>query len=173
MSTLALLALLPFPALVIIAALRDATSMTIPNWISVALAGAFVIAGLFVKLPLPLFGTAALAGVVMLTAGIALFAVRALGGGDAKLLAACALWLGWSGLTPLIVYTGLAGGVLVLTLLAGRRAAAAYAFHGPGWVDRLLTPGGDVPYGIAIAAGALAAFPQSPLMAAFLRVNGS
>ena len=173
MSTLALLALLPFPALVIIAALRDATSMTIPNWISVALAGAFAIAALFVRLPLPFLGTAALAGVVMLAAGVAMFALRWLGGGDAKLLAACALWLGWSGLTPLIIYTGLAGGVLVLTLLAGRRAAEAYALRGPAWVDRLLTPGGDVPYGIAIAAGALAAFPESPLMAAFLRVNGS
>ena len=173
MTTLALLALLPFPALVIVAALRDATSMTIPNWISVSLAGAFLIAALFVRLPLPFLGTAALAGVVVLAAGVAMFALRWLGGGDAKLLAACALWLGWSGLTPLIIYTGVAGGVLTLSLLASRRAAEVYALRGPAWVDRLLTPGGDVPYGIAIAAGALAAFPQSPLMAAFLRVNGS
>src|SRR4051812_19763737 len=108
MSTLALLALLPFPALVIVAALRDTTSMTIPNWISLALGGAFFIAALVVRLPLPFLGMAALAGVVMLVAGVAMFALRWLGGGDAKLLAACALWLGWSGLTPLIVYTGLA-----------------------------------------------------------------
>jgi prepilin peptidase CpaA len=36
----------------------------------------------------------------------------------------------------------------------------------PAWLDRLLAPAGDIPYGIAIAAGALAAFPHSGLMLA-------
>jgi prepilin peptidase CpaA len=43
-------------------------------------------------------------------------------------------------------------------------------FRPPAWLERLLAPEGDIPYGIAIAAGALAAFPQSGLM---LAVHGA
>jgi prepilin peptidase CpaA len=166
MSLLVAAFLLPFAALTITAALRDVTTMTIPNWISLALLAAFVPAALMVQMPLPLVGMSLAAFAVCLAAGIAMFALRWIGGGDAKLFAACALWLGWGGLTPFIVYTGIAGGVLTLAILAGRHAAEVYAVQAPGWVGRLLTKGGDVPYGVAIAAGALAAFPQSPLILA-------
>ena len=37
-------------------------------------------------------------------------------------------------------------------------------FIGTGWIGRLLTLGGDIPYGVAIAAGALLAWPYSTLM---------
>jgi len=173
MSLLAAVVLLPFAALTIVAALRDVTTMTIPNWISLALVAAYVPAAVVLQLPLSQVGMAVIALVACLAGGIAMFALRWIGGGDAKLFAACALWVGWAGLTPFIVYTGLAGGVLTLTLLAGRRAAEVYAVRGPGWVDRLLSPGGDIPYGVAIAAGALAALPETPLMQAFGRVIGS
>ena len=173
MSLLAAMVLLPFAALTIVAALRDVTTMTIPNWISLALIGAFVPAALILQLPLPVIGLALGAGAACLAAGIAMFALRWIGGGDAKLFAACALWLGWGGLTPFIVYTGLAGGLLTFGLLAGRKAADIYALRGPPWIDRLLTQGGDIPYGVAIAAGALAAFPQSALMQNLGRVIGS
>lgn len=42
-----------------------------------------------------------------------------------------------------------------------------YVLSGPAWVGRLATPGENVPYGVAIAVGALAAFPACALMAAF------
>jgi prepilin peptidase CpaA len=37
---------------------------------------------------------------------------------------------------------------------------------GPRWVGALLEPKGDIPYGVAIAAGALLAFPSSGLFLA-------
>jgi prepilin peptidase CpaA len=43
---------------------------------------------------------------------------------------------------------------------------AGFPLRQPAWVERLLAPDGDIPYGIAIAAGALAAFPESPLVRA-------
>ncbi len=43
------------------------------------------------------------------------------------------------------------------------------AAGGPAWLGRLLTPGEDLPYGLAIAVGALAAFPFSALVLAFGR----
>src|SRR6185295_3013176 len=88
-------------------------------------------------------------------------AMRWIGGGDAKLMAAASMWLGLIGLGPFVFYTALAGGALALMLLAIRSAwVRPLAAGGPPWIDRLATPGGATPYGVAIAAGALLAFPQ-------------
>jgi prepilin peptidase CpaA len=155
--------LLAFPLAVIGAALTDATSYTIPNRISAALALAFLPAALACGLPPAVFATCAGVGAAAFLAGAALFAFRVLGGGDAKLAAACLLWLGLPGATPFLLWTAVAGGVLAVSLLAARQLPPALAGVGPSWVSRLLQPGGDVPYGVAIAVGALAAFPSSPM----------
>jgi prepilin peptidase CpaA len=157
-----------FPALAILAALSDATSMTIPNWISAALALAFFPAALLVGLPTGQIGISVALGVAALMVGAGMFALHWIGGGDAKLLAASVLWLGLAGAGPFLVWTAIAGGVLALALLGARRAVETlgFPFRKPQWLERLLAPAGDIPYGIAIAAGALAAFPQSGLVRA-------
>jgi prepilin peptidase CpaA len=154
-----------FSFLVLIASVRDIVSYTIPNWVSLALAIAFVPAALICGVaPMPLIEAVGL-GVAMLIVGMALFALKWMGGGDAKLLAAASLWLGIPGFAPFLLYTGLAGGVLALGLLALRSAwVRPLALAGPAWVGRLATPGAATPYGVAIAAGALAAFPHGLLM---------
>jgi len=163
---LSMLMLLVFPAMVILAALKDVASYTIPNWIPLTLIAAFPLAALAVGLPLPAMGTAALAGVIALFAGMAMFAARWIGGGDAKLFAAAALWLGLPAATSYIFFTCLAGGLLAGLLLAMRSARMRPVLAaGPGWLAKLSEPGGAVPYGVAIAVGALAAFPLSPLAA--------
>ncbi|MDB5494639.1 MAG: pilus assembly protein CpaA [Phenylobacterium sp.] len=157
-----------FPALVIVAALRDVTSYTIPNWLSLALLAAFPPAALAMGLPLGALGLHLGVGVIGLVAGMAMFALGWIGGGDAKLFAAAALWLGWPAVATYAAMTGLAGGALALTLLALRSGyLRPYVVTGPAWFSRLAEPGENVPYGAAIAAGALAAFPASPFMAAF------
>lgn len=157
-----------FPALVIVAALRDATSYTIPNWISLALIGAFVLAAPAMGLTLPQIGLHLGVGALGLVAGMAMFALGWIGGGDAKLFAAAALWLGWPAAMTYGAMTGMAGGVLALTLLGLRSGyLRPYVVTGPAWFSRLAEPGENVPYGVAIAAGALLAFPASPFMAAF------
>ena len=164
-DTLRSLLIAPFAILVVIAAIRDLTTFTIPNWISLALAAAFAPAALAVGTPLPAIGLSALVGVAMLAVGIVMFALRWIGGGDAKLMAAASMWLGLQGLGPFVLFTGLAGGALALTLLAARSSwVRPFAAIGPGWVDRLATPGGATPYGVAIAVGALAAFPAGVFM---------
>jgi prepilin peptidase CpaA len=157
-----------FPALVITAALRDVTSYTIPNWISLALIAGFVPAALAMGLPLPALGLHLGVGALGLIAGMAMFALGWIGGGDAKLFAGAALWLGWPAVATYGVATGLAGGGLALTLLMLRSGyLRPYVVTGPAWFSRLAEPGENVPYGLAIAIGALAAFPASPFMAAF------
>ena len=160
--------LLVFPVLVIVAALRDATSFTIPNWISLALIGAFFPAAFILGLGWPQIGLHVAAGVAALAAGMAMFALRWIGGGDAKLFAAAGLWLGWSAAVPYLFYTAVAGGALALALVSMRSGwMRAYLVNGPAWVGRLATPGESAPYGVAIAVGAMAAFPASALMLAW------
>jgi prepilin peptidase CpaA len=153
-----------FAALVIVAALKDLSSFTIPNWISVALALAFAPAALVAGVSLGAVGLsfAVAFGVLVLAAGM--FALGWIGGGDAKLMAASALWVGLRGLAPFALYTGLAGGALALLLVAMRSAwVRPLAEAGPAWAKRLATPGEAAPYGVAIAIGALAAFALNPL----------
>jgi len=168
MNTLQAALLTLFPALVIIAALTDATSFIIPNRISLLLLAAYVPASLLLGRPMADMGIDLAVGVAALIAGMAMFAAGWIGGGDAKMFAACALWLGLRGAPSFLMVTAMAGGGLAVLLLNARSASFQTYFAGaPQWLARLVTPGGDVPYGIAIAAGALAAFPQSGLVAAF------
>lgn len=154
-----------FPVLVIIAGLYDITTFTIPNWISGALALLFIPAAIASQLTLVDFGLSAGVGLAALVAAIVMFALNWIGGGDAKLFAAAALWIGWPTAIHFMVVTGLAGGVLAVSLMAMRSAwLRRYAAAGPGWLNRLATPGGSAPYGVAIAAGALITFPNSVLL---------
>jgi prepilin peptidase CpaA len=156
---------LVFPALVIVGALRDVLSYTIPNWISLALVAGFPLAALALGLSLGAIGLHAGIGAAALTAGMAMFALGWVGGGDAKLLAAAGLWLGWPAAVTFLLVTGLAGGALALGLLTLRSSLfRPLVLMGPAWFTRLAEPGENVPYGLAIAVGALVAFPASPLM---------
>jgi prepilin peptidase CpaA len=164
--------LFAFPALVIVGAMRDAVSFTIPNWISIALGAAFFPAALVLGAEPGQIGVACLIGMATLVAGMAMFAVGWIGGGDAKLFAAAGLWMGLGALLPYLLVTALAGGALAVMLLGLRSVwLRPLTAHGPGWISRLATPGENVPYGIAIAFGALAAFPESLLMTLFRAVS--
>lgn len=160
--------LLVFPVLVIVGGLRDLTSFTIPNWISGLLILAFVPAALLLGLAPSAIGMHLLVGLAALAAGVAMFALRWVGGGDAKLFAAAALWLGAPATLTFIMITGLAGGALALALLSLRSPMLRpYVLTGPAWFGRLADPDESVPYGVAIAVGAMFAFPTSSLMQAW------
>jgi len=153
-----------FPALTIVAALRDATSYTIPNWISGGLILGFLAAALALGLSPPALGLHVAVGAAALVAGMAMFALGWIGGGDAKLFATAGLWLGWPAAGQFILITAVAGGGLAVALLGLRSVwLRPHLQGGPAWFGRLATPGENVPYGVAIAVGALAAFPLSDL----------
>lgn len=168
MALIQSLVVFAFPALVIVAGLKDLTSYTIPNWISLALIGAFAPAAFLLGLPLETVGQCAAVGVGALLAGMAMFALGWIGGGDAKLFAASALWLGWPAALPFLLITCVLGGGLAVALL-GLRSYRVQAFvpSNPRWLFRLATKGENVPYGVAIAGGALAAFSDSAIGIAF------
>lgn len=149
-----------FVGLVVTAALEDALSFTIPNRVSLALLVAFVPAALLVEMPLPAIALNIGVGVAALVAGMVMFALRWVGGGDAKLLAAVSLWLGSTAVPTFLIGTAMAGGALAIMLLTLRSASLRpFILLGPPWVTRLAEPGEGVPYGVAIAVGAFAALP--------------
>lgn len=167
MDTVALMLLSLLPAMVIVAGLKDLTTMTIPNWISAALLAGFLPAALLVGLGPVQIAVHLGVALVALAVGVGLFALGWLGGGDAKLIAAVALWLGLAGAGQFVLWTAVIGGGFSLLLMLARAGAGAAAAGGPGWLARLLRPRGDIPYGVAIAGGALIAFPSSVLVTAF------
>jgi prepilin peptidase CpaA len=160
--------LILFPAVMIFAALSDATSFTIPNRLSLILLGAFVPVALMLGRPPAEIGLDFAVGGVALIAGMAMFAAGWIGGGDAKLFAVAGLWLGFPAVANFLLVTALAGGGLAVLLLNARSTfVRAHLAGAPTWLDRLATPGADVPYGVAIAIGALAAYPQTSLLLNF------
>ena len=167
MQTLTALMLSIFPALMIAAALCDISSMKIPNRISALLILSFFPTAFVVGLsPMAVLACVGV-GVGALVVGMGMFALRWVGGGDAKVMAAAGLWLGVTGMAPFLMWTAVAGGLFAVTLLTLRPWVHPYLANGPRWMGRLFTPKGDIPYGVAICAGALAAFPDSPVLRAF------
>jgi prepilin peptidase CpaA len=154
--------ILIFPAAMAFAAAMDLLTMTIPNRISLALVAAFVIIVPFSGLPLSTITMHVAAGVLMLAVGIGMFAAGWVGGGDAKLLASAALWLGLPQLLPFLLLTGLLGGVLMLMIVMFRRYPAG-ALPMPGWALRLHRSETGLPYGIAIGGAAIMIYHASPL----------
>lgn len=167
LALLAAALVLCLPALVLTAAVSDATSFTIPNWISLALLAIFPFAALAAGVPLPTMGLHLALAFAALLAGMAMFALRWIGGGDAKLLAATVLWLGPPAMPDFLLGMALLGGGLAIVLLALRSdVLRPMVLLGPRWVNRLADPGKGIPYGVAIAAGALLALPDARLGAA-------
>ena len=158
-------ALAVFPALVISAALTDAASYTIPNRLNLALAAAYPAAALILGRPLGEIGVGMAIGFGALLVAVGLFAAGWIGGGDAKLFAAVSLWLGWPSVVSFLIASALAGGALAILLLNVRATwLKPYLAGAPPWVAKLTTSGEAVPYGVAIAVGALIAFPGSALL---------
>ncbi|MBN9019240.1 MAG: prepilin peptidase [Rhizobiales bacterium] len=152
---------LAFPAAMAGAAVSDLATMTIPNRLSLALVALFMIAAPVYGLTLADIGAHLLIGLTVLAIGIALFARGWIGGGDAKIAAAAALWLGLPQLLPFLSYSALFGGLLTLAVLLFRRQMLPAFALGQGWLMRLHDPRAGVPYGVALAAGALVAFPDT------------
>ena len=84
-----------FPAAMVFAGSMDLFTMTIPNRISIGMVAGFLVAAPFSSLTLTAFLWHLAAGFSMLVVGILMFSRGWLGGGDAKLLAAATLWLGF------------------------------------------------------------------------------
>jgi prepilin peptidase CpaA len=153
--------LLLFPALMAFAAASDLFTMTISNRVSLALAAAFLVLALLTGMGFHDILSHLGAGFSVLMVAFACFAMGWIGGGDAKIAAAAALWFGFGHLMNYLVYASLFGGALTLLLLQFRQWPLPYAFAGQTWLLRLHAKDSGIPYGIALAIGALMIYPET------------
>ena len=153
--------LLLFPALMAFAAASDLLTMTIPNRVSLVLALGFLALAIASGMPAHDLLAHVGAGAVVLVVAFICFAMGWVGGGDAKVAAAASLWFGFAHLLDYLVYASLLGGALTLLLLQFRQWPLPHALASQGWLSRLHAKESGIPYGIALAIGALMIYPQT------------
>lgn len=153
--------LLLFPALMAFAAASDLFTMTISNRVSVALVAGFLVLALAGGMaPYDLLLHLA-AGATVLVIAFACFAFGWIGGGDAKVASAAALWFGFDHLMNYLLWASLFGGALTILIMQFRQWPLPYALTGQAWLERLHAKESGVPYGIALAIGAMMIYPDT------------
>jgi prepilin peptidase CpaA len=158
--------LMLFPAMMAFAASSDLLTMTISNRITLVLIAGFGVLAAAAGMSVTTVLWHLAAGGVVLIVAFGFFTRGWIGGGDAKLAAATALWLGFDHLVPYLLYASLLGGALTLLLLQFRMAPLPAPLARQEWIQRLHRKDGGIPYGIALAAAALLVYPSTPWMAA-------
>ncbi len=159
-----------FPALMTYAAFSDLFTMTISNWISILLVAVFVALALLLGLPAATIGWHFVAGLIVLAITFTFFAFGWIGGGDAKLAATTAVWMGFDHVAEYGLGSAVIGGVLTLLLLKFRRLPMPEWAKARGWLMRLHDPETGVPYGIALGVAGLILYPETQIFIAALGV---
>lgn len=150
-----------FPALMAFAAASDLFTMTISNRVSLALAAGFLALALLSGMPFLDILSHVGAGLMVLVIAFGCFAMGWVGGGDAKVAAAAALWFGFGHLLNYLLYASLFGGALTLLLLQFRQWPLPWQLAGQPWLLKLHAKETGIPYGIALAIGALMIYPET------------
>jgi prepilin peptidase CpaA len=146
------------------AASSDLLTMTISNRVSIILIAAFFALALLTGMPAMQVASHVGAGLLVLAITFTFFAFGWIGGGDAKLAAATALWLGFDQLLNYGVYASLLGGVLTLLIMRFRLVPLPKMIADQEWAKRLHRMDTGVPYGIALAIAALMIYPETSWM---------
>jgi len=152
--------LMLFPLLMAFSAASDLITMTIPNKVSLVLIAGFFGVALTIGLSPIEIGWHVLSGVVVLAAGFGLFAIGAIGGGDAKLAASTALWIGFSHLLDYLLISAVFGGLLTLLMLVLRNYPWPGLVARVPWIARLYRLDKGIPYGIALGLAGLFIYPS-------------
>ncbi|MCQ1573755.1 prepilin peptidase [Neorhizobium galegae] len=161
MITLAILTILPL--CLAFAAISDLVNMTIPNRVSAVILASFVVLAPFSGLAWPEIGMSLVAGLAVFGVCFGLFALNVMGGGDAKLLTAAAIWFGFNhSLLVFLVTVGYVGGAVTLVFLLLRSQAGSVMAMGIPLPPSLVNAK-KIPYGIAIAIAGFLTFEQAPI----------
>jgi prepilin peptidase CpaA len=153
--------LLVFPALMAFAASSDLFTMTISNRVSLALIAGFAAMAFMNGMSGGDLLAHIEAAALVLAVTFVFFARGWIGGGDAKLAACTALWLGFDHLLVYLLYASIFGGILTFALIRFRLMPLPQTLAEQEWVKRLHRLDGGVPYGIALAAAALIIYPDT------------
>jgi prepilin peptidase CpaA len=105
------------------------------------------------------------AGALVLVVTFALFAIGGMGGGDAKLLAATAVWMGFGILLlEYLVLGAVFGGLLTLAVLRFRNSPVSTLAAQNMFLRHFADHKTGIPYGVALGVAGLVVYPDTPLM---------
>ncbi|MGI9351719.1 MAG: A24 family peptidase [Rhizobiaceae bacterium] len=153
-----------FPFLMIYAAISDLFSMTISNKVSLILMAGFMVFAYLIGMDWQTIGWHWVMFAIVLSVGFGLFAIGAIGGGDAKLAASTALWFGWEHILEYVYISSILGAILTLLVVFFRAQQLPIRVSGIEWIERIYKTDNGIPYGIALGAGALLVYPGTPWM---------
>ncbi len=141
----------------------DLKGLKIPNLHSIGVLGLFALAfGLdYVSEDVRVFHAITshlMAGGIMFVLTVILYSLKLLGAGDSKLASVYGIWVGLSGLPAFLFYMTVFGGVLGLAALIIQKTKPFKAATPGSWIDGLQGGNGAIPYGTAIAFGAIMGF---------------
>jgi prepilin peptidase CpaA len=140
--------------LFIVAAYSDVKTFRIPNLLVATVAWLGVTRLIVIGDPHVALYTVG-ASFALLVAGFVLFWQGFIGGGDAKLMTAAALLVGYNDLLSFLVFISICGALIALAALVTRARQKATTLY--------------IPYGVAIAtAGSVTLLFQSPLAVSFI-----
>ncbi len=153
-----------FPFCMLFAAISDALSMTIANRVSVILVGAFALIAPLTGMPWQDYAMHFAGGAAVLVVTFVLFAVGGMGGGDAKLLAATSVWMGFSMLLLEYLLVGsVIGGLLTLAILSYRGSPLSMVTGRNMFLRHFADQSAGIPYGLALGIAGLLVFPETQL----------
>jgi prepilin peptidase CpaA len=170
MSLSLIVMLVVFPAVMAYAAASDLLTMTISNRLTIVLVLTFGLCAMLLGLSWAEIGRHVAAGGLVLVICFGMFAAGWIGGGDAKLAAATALWFGFGQLGPYLSVAGLAGGLLTIAIIVYRGQPLPALAQDWSWARRLHSPAEGVPYGIALAFSALLLLPETAIWRAAIGI---
>jgi prepilin peptidase CpaA len=154
-----------FPFCMVFAALSDILSMKIANTVPIVLLLTFAVVAPFAGIEWSAYAWHFAAGALVLAVTFCLFALGGMGGGDAKLLAASAVWMGMGNqLLGYLVASTILGGVLTILILSYRKSPLALYTGQNMFLRHFADETAGIPYGIALGVGGLIAYPDSTLM---------
>lgn len=154
-----------FPFCMLFAAVSDMISMTIANRVSVILIAAFAIIAPLTGMDWATYGWHFAAGGTVLAVTFTVFAIGGMGGGDAKLLTATAVWMGFNiTLLQYLVLGAMLGGALTLLILLFRNSPMAAYSSSNVFLRHFADEKAGIPYGVALGVAGLMTYPETELV---------
>ena len=144
-----------FPLMMAYAAFSDIFTMTIPNKLTLAVGASYFVMAAATGQPLDVVLTHVACGLAVLALAFFMFCMGWMGGGDAKLAAASALWMGFPLSADYLLVASFFGGLLTLAIILARKQPLPARLIGCAWVERLHDEKTGIPYGVALAAAGL------------------
>ena len=154
-----------FPFCMLFAAISDVLSMTIANRVSVILIAAFAVIAPMTGMDWATYGWHFVAGLTVLAVTFAVFAIGGMGGGDAKLMTATAVWMGFNiVLLQYLVLGAMLGGLMTVLIVLFRNSPMAVFTSGNIFLRHFADQKAGIPYGVALGIAGLMIYPQTDLV---------